>query len=430
MPFTVTMPKLSPTMELGTIVKWHKKVGEKVESEELLLEIATDKTTVEHNALDEGWLREILVKEGEEAQINQPIAIFTVEKDESIEGYKPEEIFIPKEETKLEEVSLAEKEAKVEEKIVGTLRQPVFIPEPPLSEYAFDMPREAINKRIKATPLARKLAKQKGLDLSTVKGTGPGGRIVSQDLARAQKGGLIVFGRREIPDLFPGVYEEEALTPMRRVIAQRLQEAKTFIPHFYVQQTVNASLLIQAREQLHEMQIQISINDCVVKACALALREHPNVNSGFNSANGTIIRFKTIDIAVAVSVDEGLITPIIRHADYKNLGEISLEIRNLAKRARDGQLEMHEYKGGSFTISNLGMYGVTDFQAIINPPQAAILAVSAIQNVPIVKDGQVVPGKIMNLSLSCDHRVIDGVVGAKFIKTIQKYLENPAVLLI
>lgn len=443
MPFTVTMPKLSPTMEAGNIVKWHKKLGEKVESGELLLEIATDKATVEHNALDEGWLREILVKEGEEAQINQPIAIFTAEKEESIEGYKPEGLAAPKEEIKdierisvseakhlAEEKSVSEAKPKGEKKDIGVLRQPAFVPEPPLSSYTFEKPRDAIEKRIKSTPLARKLAKEKNLDLTTIKGTGPGGRIVSQDLVHAQKAGPAVFGRRESPNLAPGTYEEESLNPMRKVIAQRLQEAKTFIPHFYVQQVINVSPLVQLREQLHEMGVQVSVNDCVVRACALALREHPHVNSGFNSANGTIIRFKTIDISVAVSVDEGLITPIIRHTDYKNLGEISVEIRNLAKKAREGKLEMHEYKGGSFTISNLGMYGITDFQAIINPPQAAILAISSIQNVPIVKDGQIVPGKTMNTTLSCDHRVIDGVEGAKFVKTIQKFLENPAVLLI
>ena len=287
-----------------------------------------------------------------------------------------------------------------------------------------------MTERVKATPLAKKLAKEKGLDLTTVKGTGPGGRIVSEDLSSAQPSGPVVFGKRERPSLPPGSYEEEKLSPMRQVIGQRLQEAKTFIPHFYITQAINVEPMYQIREQLRSSGIKVSYNDFVMRACALALREHPNVNSGFNSVNQTIIRFKTIDLAFAVSVDGGLITPIIRHADYKNLGEISVEVRHLAKKARDGKLEMEEFKGGSFTISNLGMYGVTDFQAIINPPQAAILSVSGIHNEPVVRNGSIVPGKVMNISVSCDHRVIDGVAGAEFIKTVQKYLENPALLLV
>jgi pyruvate dehydrogenase E2 component (dihydrolipoamide acetyltransferase) len=214
------------------------------------------------------------------------------------------------------------------------------------------------------------------------------------------------------------------------VIAQRLQEAKTFIPHFYVTQTINANPMVEMREQLRNAGIKLTYNDFVTRACALALREHPNVNSGFDSVNNAVIRFKTIDIAIAVSLPAGLITPIIRHTDFKNLGEISVEIRSLAKRAKDGKLDVQEYKGGSFTISNLGMYGVTEFVAIINPPQAAILAVGGILNVPVIRNGQVVPGKIMNVTLSADHRVIDGVAGAEFLKTLQNFLENPTSLLV
>ena len=263
-----------------------------------------------------------------------------------------------------------------------------------------------------------------------MKGTGPGGRIVQEDLERAQPEGLVVFGFGKLPTIKPGSYEEEKLTPIRKVISKRLQEAKSFIPHFYVRQMVNAQPLVQIREQLRNMGLKVTINDCVVRACALALREHPNINSGFNSVNNTIIRFKTIDISIAVTLPEGLITPIVRHCDYKNLGEISVEIRNLAKRAKEGKLAMEEYKGGSFTVSNLGKFGVTDFQAIINPPQGAVLAISGINNVPVVKNGQIVPGKVMNINLSSDHRVIDGAQAAEFVKTVQKYLENPASLLI
>ncbi len=195
-------------------------------------------------------------------------------------------------------------------------------------------------------------------------------------------------------------------------------------------QSVHAEPLFALREQLRALDAKVTINDLVLRACALALRQHPNVNSGFDSAKLAAIRFKTVDIAVAVSVDAGLITPIVRQADYKSVGELSTEVRSLAKRAKEGKLEAHEYQGGSFTISNLGMYGVTDFAAIINPPQAAILAVSGIQDVPVVRHGAVVPGKMMNITLSVDHRVVDGVAAAEFIKTVQKFLENPAALLL
>ena len=253
---------------------------------------------------------------------------------------------------------------------------------------------------------------------------------MSRDLAKAQPAGIVNFSHREKPSLPSGAYEEQKLSPMRKIISQRLQESKSFIPHFYVSQIIDAEPLVMIREQLKNQEIKISINDFIVKACALALRQHSVINSGFNSVNQTIIQFKTIDIAIAVSLDSGLITPIIRHADFKNLGEISLEIRTLAQRAREGKLDVKEYKGGSFTVSNLGMYGISAFQAILNPPQAAILAVSGIQEIPIIRNNAIVPGKSLNLTLSVDHRVIDGVAAALFLQTLKKNLENPAILLL
>lgn len=431
MPFVLTMPKLSPTMEAGTLVKWHKKEGDQVASGDLLFEVATDKATVEHNALDEGWLRKILIQEGQEANVNQPLAIMSEDKNESLEGFKlPEEA--PPAAEKPEEAAAVKEEAKeAAPKAKGAaLQQPSFVPEPALENYRFEFPTEKLEKRVMASPLAKKLAKEKGLDITTVKGTGPGGRIVSGDLAKAQPAAAAAFGRRGAPAIQPGSYEEQPLNPMRKIIGQRLQESKSFIPHFYVTQTVNAEALVAIREQLINNQIKLTINDFIVRACALALREHPVINSGFNSVNQSVIQFKTIDIAIAVSLEGGLITPIVRHADYKNLGELSVEIKSLAQKAREGKLEAHEYKGGSFTISNLGMFGVVDFQAIINPPQAAILAVSGIQEVPVVSKGAIVPGKTMNLTISVDHRVIDGAAAAQFLQTLKKLLENPAVLLI
>lgn len=435
MPFTLTMPKLSPTMDEGTLAKWHKKEGDQIEAGELLIEVSTDKATVEYNALDSGWLRKILKKEGETALVNEAIAICTEKREESIEGYVPEGIKIEKSSVETVPLSSTAKEMTAEKPLEksakqGIAIQPSFVPEAPIENYTFEYPSESLEERLLASPLARKIAKEKGVDLSTVKGTGPNQRVMSRDLELAQPAGKVSFGNRAVPQIAPGSFEEESLTQMRKVIGQRLQEAKMFVPHFYVSVDINAESLVQMREQLRTGEIKVTFNDFIIKACALALREHPNVNSGFNSVNNTIIRFKTIDIAIAVSIPAGLITPIIRHADFKNLGELSVEANQLSKKAKDGKLKPQEYKGGSFTISNLGMFGVSNFQAIINPPQAAILAVSGIRDVPVVKKGEVVPGKVLTVTLSADHRVIDGVAGAQFLKTLQKYLENPALLIV
>ncbi|MFN0065003.1 MAG: pyruvate dehydrogenase complex dihydrolipoamide acetyltransferase [Chlamydiales bacterium] len=425
MPFTLTMPKLSPTMEEGIVAKWHKKEGDYVESGELLLEITTDKATVEHNALDAGYLRKILVPDGKGAKMNYPLAIFTEKREESIDGYQPN---MPK------EVTLAKVEAEVvahkvekREKVGASIGVPVHTPEPPLKNYSFEGKRTA-DERIAASPLAKKMARKKGLDITTVKGTGPGGRVTSRDLERAQPEGIVTFGRNKVPKESPGSYKEIELSPIRKVIAKRLQESKTFIPHFYIKQEVNATPMIEIREQLKELDLKVTFNDLIIRASALALTRHPKLNAGFNSVNNTIIEFKTVDVAVAVSIDDGLITPIIRHADFKNLGEISTEIRQLADKARRGKLTESEYKGGSFCISNLGMFGITEFTAVINPPQAAILAVGGIEDTPMIQKGKVVPGKRLTLTLSCDHRVVDGADGAEFIKTLQFLLEHPVSL--
>jgi pyruvate dehydrogenase E2 component (dihydrolipoamide acetyltransferase) len=426
MQFTVTMPKLSPTMEEGTIAKWHKKEGDKVKADELLLEVATDKATVEYNALDEGYLRKILVPNGGSAIVNQPIAIFTEKANDAFEVKVEEKPAVKKAEEA--HPTSADKPAAPTVQ-VAPMQQPAFLPEAPLKSYEFPFPT-GTDEKTKASPLAKKLAKEKGLDLSSVKGSGPGGRVTSQDLDLAQADQIVSFGKRAAPTELPGSFEEIALTPMRKVIAQRLQQAKSYIPHIYVRQEINVEPLFALREQLKKALVKVTFNDFVIRAAALSLKEHPSANSGFNSVNQSIIQFKTIDIAVAVTVSGGLITPIIRHADYKNLGEISMEVKELAGRAKLGKLQPEEYKGGSFTISNMGMFGVSEFAAIINPPQAAILAVGGIEDVPVVRNGAVVPGKRMILTLSADHRVLDGTDAAKFIKTVQKYLENPALLCI
>lgn len=434
MPFTVTMPKLSPTMETGVIAKWHKQEGDKVDAGDLLLEITTDKATVEHNALDEGFIRKILIQEGESATINQPIAVFTADEKESIEGFEPEGQASKKtEEESKEEPSEESKEPQKEaqpQKKGAAFTQPSFVPEPPLERYTFPFPLNVVEGKIPASPLAKKIAKEKNLDLSTIKGSGPRGRIMSEDLDLAQTSSVTGFGQHVTPKEPPGSYEEVEMSPVQQVVADRLQASKTFIPHFYLDQNINVSNLIQIRKELGSQNIKVSYNDFVVRAVALALKEHPKVNSGFNSSNQKLIRFKTIDISIAVSLEEGLITPILRYVDYKNLGQISLEIKQLAKKAREGTLAMDEFKGGSFTISNLGMYGITNVKPVINPPQAAILGVGGIEEIPLAKDGKMKIGHRMVLTLAADHRAVNGEDGARFLKTLKELLENPAILLI
>lgn len=427
MPTTLMMPKLSPTMETGVIVKWMKKEGDFVKASEVLFEVATDKATVEYVALDEGYLRQILVKEGQEARVNHPVAVFTASLEENIEGYEVPKIEPPKPQQVETIQEVVEEKPAV--KAVG-MTQMGFAPAEPLHNYVFEWPREQISSKIKASPLAKKLAKEKGLDLASIKGTGPNQRITSKDLNLALPDAPATFGRKTPPSLPPGSYEEEALTPMRRVIGERLQGSKTFIPHFYVKQTIVVDELVEIRDQLKNCDIKLTFNDFVIRACAIALKLNPVINRGYDSVHHKIIKFHTIDISLAVGVEGGLITPIIRYADFKNLGELSAEAKYLAQKAKEGKLEPHEYQGGSFTISNLGMFGIDDFIAVINPPQAAILAVGGIKEVPIVKDGQIKIGKTMTLTLSCDHRVVDGTDAALFLQTLKKYLEHPAILLL
>lgn len=430
MPTTLTMPKLSPTMESGTIVKWMKKEGDLVKAGDVLFEVATDKATVEYTALDDGYLRKILVREEGEAVVNEAVAVFTDSKSESIENYEPKGVRPNKEQAAPQpNVSDVKKASEAVAKGVG-MAQMAFTPAQPLTSYQFEWPRDQVSAKILASPLAKKLAKEKGVDLASVRGTGPNRRVVKRDLDLAQPNAPATFGRKTPPNIAPGTYEEEKLSPMRKVIGERLQGSKTFIPHFYVRQTVHVDDLVDIREQLKASDIKMTFNDFIVRATALALKEHPAVNSGFNSVSNSIIRFKTIDISIAVSVEGGLMTPIIRYADYKNLGELSSEAKLLAMKAKEGKLEPHEYQGGSFTISNLGMYGIDDFIAVINPPQASILAVGGIIETPIVKQGKVKVGKTMTLTLSSDHRVVDGADAALFLQKIKKHLEHPAILLI
>ncbi|MDD6309855.1 pyruvate dehydrogenase complex dihydrolipoamide acetyltransferase [Chlamydia suis] len=422
------MPKLSPTMETGTLVKWLKKAGDEIHFGDVLLEISTDKAVLEHTASEDGWLLEILVKEGTKIPVGAPIAVFSTEKNvtydlkqllpsqEAVSTDEPTQI-VPNTSSQQDNSHYAGPSMA----IVG------FRPEPPLTTpLTIKNPGDPVS----ASPLAKKLAKEQNLDLSGVAGSGPGGRIVKKDLEKAPPLRIAGFGYPEAPEVNPGTYVEEPLSPIREAISKRLQAAKTFIPHFYVRQRIYASPLLALLKELQAQNIKLSINDCIVRACALALKEFPEINSGFNSVDNTIIRFSTIDISIAVAIPDGVITPIIRCADRKNVGMISAEIKALAARAKQSALKEEEYKGGSFCISNLGMTGISDFTAILNPPQAAILAVGSVEEQPIVLNGELAVGSTCMLTLSVDHRVIDGYPAAMFMKRLQKLLEAPSVLLL
>ena len=422
------MPKLSPTMETGTLVKWLKKAGDEIHFGDVLLEISTDKAVLEHTASEDGWLLEILVKEGTKIPVGAPIAVFSTEKNvtydlkqllpsqEAVSTDEPTQI-VPNTSSQQDNSHYAGPSMA----IVG------FRPEPPLTTpLTIKNPGDPVS----ASPLAKKLAKEQNLDLSGVAGSGPGGRIVKKDLEKAPPLRIAGFGYPEAPEVNPGTYVEEPLSPIREAISKRLQAAKTFIPHFYVRQRIYASPLLALLKELQAQNIKLSINDCIVRACALALKEFPEINSGFNSVDNTIIRFSTIDISIAVAIPDGVITPIIRCADRKNVGMISAEIKALAARAKQSALKEEEYKGGSFCISNLGMTGISDFTAILNPPQAAILAVGSVEEQPIVLNGELAVGSTCMLTLSVDHRVIDGYPAAMFMKRLQKLPEAPSVLLL
>ncbi|MCY3975489.1 MAG: dihydrolipoamide acetyltransferase family protein [Simkaniaceae bacterium] len=427
MPFVIMMPKLSPTMTEGQIAAWHKGEGDRIEAEELLFEVTTDKATVEYHALDEGFLRKILVSEGKTVRVGGVVAICSESEKEEIGEFvhRIEEERVPPPEPSLPVTPAVDLR---EEKRKRVPDEPLFPVAPPLHDYSFSFDTE-VKGRPLASPLAKKKAEQEGVDIATVKGSGPGGRVMSRDLPSGQKRG-ITFGRYAPPETVPGSYELLPMTPMRKTVARRLQGSKSFIPHFYLKTEIDASFVMRSYHELKGGGSEITVNDFVMRATALSLRRHPEINSGFDGEKEAIIRFKTVDLALAVGWEGGLITPIVRHADYKDLGRISAEIKYLVRRAKEGKLKTEEYRGGSFTVSNLGMFAIDDFQAVINPPQGAILAVGRVRECPVAEGGHVVLGKRMILSLSSDHRIIDGLAAARFLQTLTYYLEHPTGLLV
>ncbi|AZB64162.1 pyruvate dehydrogenase complex dihydrolipoamide acetyltransferase [Cereibacter sphaeroides] len=437
----ILMPALSPTMEEGTLAKWLKKEGDEVRSGDIIAEIETDKATMEFEAVDEGILGKILIAEGTAGvKVNTPIAVL-VEEGESADTVSSAKVPEPQEPA--DEAAPAQEDPK---------EAPAPAAKAPEAQAA-----RSEGERVFASPLARRIAKEKGIDLAAVQGSGPRGRIVKADVEGAQPAAApaakadAAAPKAEAPaaaaapvaapaasaasvaKLFADRdYEEVTLDGMRKTIAARLSEAKQTIPHFYLRREVALDALMAFRADLNakleSRGVKLSVNDFIIKACAVALQQVPNANAVW--AGDRILRLKPSDVAVAVAIEGGLFTPVLRDAHQKSLSALSAEMKDLAARARTKKLAPHEYQGGSFAISNLGMFGVENFDAVINPPHGSILAVGAGIRKPVVgKDGAITTATMMSMTLSVDHRVIDGALGAEFLKAIVENLENPIAML-
>ncbi len=466
----VVMPKLSPTMEEGQLSRWLKKEGDKVSVGEGLAEIDTDKATMEAQALAAGVLRKILVPEGETVPLGAIIAIIG-EPDEDISGLVSEAS---------SGAAQAEKKERIEEGVQGRAhgapdelaqvvpggeRTQATVEGQPLKGDvggAPSAPQEAApdsgktqaaggngRGRVIVSPIAARMAADAGINLNTLTGSGPGGRIVKRDIEEAMKGGAAAQPQaqpqarpeqpaaQQAPAQQPAVqpaggaapYREENVTTMRATIARRLVTSLGPIPHIFLTTEVEMDKTVEMRRQLNELdpENKVSINDFVIKVAAVALMQHPAVNASFQDKS--VRYYERADIGVAVALENGLITPVVRGANAKSVGQISREVKELAERARNRKLTPEEYTGATFSVSNLGMFGITEFTALINPPEACILAVGAMTPTPVVRDGEVAVRQIMRVTLSCDHRVVDGATGAKFLQTLKKILENPLYLI-
>lgn len=422
----IRMPLLSDTMTEGVIAEWHKKVGDQVKSDDALADVETDKATMEVTGYADGTLLYIGVEKGQAAKVNDIIAI------------------VGKAGTDVSALLKGGSKNKAAAKPAG--EKPVSSAE---EEKPSAVPKQEVQSdsysRIKASPLARKIAKDKGIDIQQVKGSAEGGRIVKKDIegftpsakqvteaapvaadVKASAGTATVT----IPQFIgEEKYTEKPVSQMRKVIAKRLAESLFTSPHFYLTMSIDMDSAMQARTKINEFaSVKISFNDIVLKAVAVALKQHPNVNSSWL---GDKIRYNEhINIGVAVAVEDGLLVPVVRFADGKSLSHISAEVKDFAQRAKSKKLQPSDWEGSTFTISNLGMFGIDEFTAIINPPDACILAVGGIQQVPVVKNGMVVPGNVMKVTLSCDHRVVDGATGSAFLQTLKALLEEPVRLLV
>ena len=417
----VRMPKLSDTMTEGVIAEWHKNVGDTVESGDLLAEIETDKATMEFEAFEEGVLLHRGVEKGGSTPVNSVLAILgekgedisQVLKDLENETPAEEENKPVKAESNIPTPAPAIKPAVQTQKPSPVVSQQTATTFPPASSVA--------EGRLKISPLAKKLAEEKGINPSFLSGTGEAGRIVKRDIDNYNGSGNTFVGVES--------FRDESVSQMRKVIASRLGESKFTAPHFYLTVSIDMDNAIEARKSINSMIApqKVSFNDMVVKAVATSLKEHPAVNSAWY---GDFIRTNEhVHIGVAVAVPDGLLVPVVRFADGKSLTQIGTEVKEYAQKAKAKKLQPEEWQGNTFTISNLGMFGIEEFTAIINSPDAAILAVGGISQVPVVKKGEIVPGNVMKVTLSCDHRVVDGAVGSAFLNTFKNYMENPVLLL-
>lgn len=406
----VIMPKLSPTMEEGQIARWLKKEGDKVSMGEPLAEIDTDKATMEMQALANGVLRKILIQEGQSAPLGQLIAVIG-EPNEDIESVLSE---APKKEAAPKEPAPtpapAPAPAPKEEPVPATNGQPVT---------------HTDSGRIIVSPLAARMAADQGLDLRSIQGSGPNGRIIKRDIEAA-----LTKPKAPVAVASTSGYRDEPVTQIRQTIAKRLVTSIGPVPHFFLTVDIEMDRAAEMRESIKALDpdLKISINDIIIKVTAAALLQHPQVNASFQDK--FIRYYEHADIGVAVAIEDGLITPVVRAADQKSLSQIAAEVRELAERARSKKLKPEEYTGATFSISNLGMFGIDEFTAVINPPEGGILAVGAMTPKPVVRDNQVVVRQIMRVTMSCDHRVIDGATGAKFLQTLKKMLENPLYLVV
>jgi pyruvate dehydrogenase E2 component (dihydrolipoamide acetyltransferase) len=432
MSINILMPALSPTMTEGKLAKWHIKAGDPVKSGQVICEIETDKATMEVEAVDEGKIGQIVVAEGTEGvKVNEVIAVLLEEGETEAKSAPAPAAAAPPPPAK----------AEAAPKATAAKAEPASAPTP--VEVARPAPAPSGN-RIFASPLAKRIAADKGIDLASLKGSGPNGRIVKADVENA-KPGAAAPAPAAAPKAPPKAAPAPALpivtapgdqriphTAVRKVIARRMLESKQTVPHFYLTVEFEIDALLAARAAINEVakkkDARVSVNDMVIKACAKALRDHPECNASWTEDE--MIQYGAVDISVAVATDRGLITPIIRNADLKGAMQISLEMKDLAARAKTGKLKLDEFQGGGFTISNLGMFGVKEFAAIINPPQAMILAVGAGEERVVARKGEMVIRNMMSCTLAVDHRVVDGAMGAQFLQTLRTYIEQPAAMLV
>src|SRR5215204_509820 len=430
----VIMPKLSPTMEEGQISRWLKKEGDKVSMGEPLAEIDTDKATMEMQALANGVLRKILIGEGQAAPLGQLIAII---------GEPNEDIASLVSEASAKAEAAPKKEPEPQQPQAQPQAPPQSAPQAKAAAAGSAengrQPQASDSARLIVSPLAARMAAEAGIDLRSLQGSGPNGRIIKRDIeaalsqpkaAPAQPGFPRVVETGRFQQAGASVYRDEPASEIRKTIAKRLVTSLGPVPHFFLTTEIEMDRAAEMRRGINALDpdLKISINDVIIKVAAAALRQHPEVNASFQEK--FVRYYEHADIGVAVAIEDGLITPVIRSADQKSLSDIAAEVRELAERARSRKLKPEEYTGASFSISNLGMFGIDEFTAVINPPEGAILAVGAMTAKPVVRDNEIVIRQIMRVTMSCDHRVIDGATGAKFLQTFKKILENPLYLVV